>query len=309
MNSYQPPHTMYIAALGFMLSLAALLFNLLGPNYPGLNYFPPNSAYCGFILFLICIGVKLQLGSKSNLYLMSKEVTTLFIIMSLLAFITTAVQYTPFTPIDKQILLFESWLHIDLNALMSWTNSLSHFKAILRIIYCSLGWQMMYLPLLMIALKRFDYIREYYSLLLISAILGFSFYYFFPTTAPASVISSPYFMEAQYATNLKFTQIHHYIQPKTIEGGLVSLPSFHTIWAWLCVYLCREWMWALIILVPLNLLVAVSCVLLGWHYILDIFGSMIIIILSHQLHNFLLKRKTKTLDSPVNLKFPLQAGF
>ena len=161
------------------------------------------------------------------------------------------------------------------------------FKMLLEFTYNTLPYQMSYIPMLIIASGRTKYIREYYFLFLISAIIGFSFYYFFPSTAPASIIKSNYFSTAQYATSLKFMQIHQHIQPTTIDGGMIALPSFHTIWAWFCLYLLRGWPVVFFIMLPVNLLLVASCVLLGWHYPMDILGGIVVILLSHGLYFYL----------------------
>jgi membrane-associated phospholipid phosphatase len=116
-----------------------------------------------------------------------------------------------------------------------------------------------------------------------SLLIGFIVYYFFPTTAPASVLHSDYFIKEQLATGLKFTQIHQYIQPTTLDGGLIAFPSFHVIWAWLCLYLIRSWFVVFYVFLFINILLIFSCVMLGWHYFLDIILSFLILLFCHYL--------------------------
>ena len=154
------------------------------------------------------------------------------------------------------------------------------------LIYQSIIYQLICLPLIMILFKRFQLVREYYFLLVSTLLIGFVFYYFFPTTAPASTIDSPYFLMMQKATGLKFQQIHHNIPPTTLDGGLIALPSFHVVWAYLSIYLLRGWPIFCWLLFPINGLLALSCVLLGWHYPIDLIGSAVVIILAHALLHF-----------------------
>ncbi|HGH3054753.1 TPA: phosphatase PAP2 family protein, partial [Legionella pneumophila] len=74
-----------------------------------------------------------------------------------------------------------------------------------------------------------------------------------------------------------------HIQPTTIEGGLIALPSFHTIWAILCVYLIKDWFIPCLLLSIINVLLILSCVLLGWHYPIDILAAIILVGLSYYL--------------------------
>lgn len=286
------PSTRYILYTSFTLlclSIAALAINFFDYQYTGNNYFPPHASYLILALALMYSGFLLQFGRASQLAAILKEIIYFFLVMSLLALATNAVQYTPFPTIDQQILAFEKSLHIEFKTLFAWTQTKPLLKVVLEFIYDSLPYQMTYLPLLVIAAKRREIIREYYFLLLFSALIGFTFYYFFPTTAPASIIQSPYFSESQHATGLKFMQIHQHKQPTTLDGGLIALPSFHVIWAWFCVYLLKSWPIAFFILLPVNLLLIASCVLLGWHYPLDVLGSIVVIGITHSAYLVFIK--------------------
>jgi hypothetical protein len=276
----------YVTLLLVFFSLCAFSVNFFIYKYPGNYYLPPNTSAVTLSLILVYGGVLLQFGNSSLPLKAVNEVIFFYLMIAAISLATNAIQYTPFPIIDKQIMHVENFFHININAVISWTHSRPRFKHILEFIYDSLDYEIAYFPLILIAARRWYYVREYYFLMLISALMGFSFYYFFPTTAPASIITSPYFSEAQHATSLKFMQIHQHIKPTTMDGGMISLPSFHIIWAWFSLYLIRCFRLAFIILLPINLLLVFACVLLGWHYPLDILGSIFIILLSHALYNY-----------------------
>ena len=291
-------NTRYIIYAGLLLSLlsiSAIVLNLFVYHFPGNNYLPYNTRAVAYSLFLVYGGCLLQFGKASQQIKILNEVIFYYVVIALIAIATNAAQYTPFPVIDKKILAFESTFHINMNDIMSWTYTKPLFKRLLTFSYTTLPYQIAYFPLIVIATRRWQYIREYYFLLIISAIIGFSFYYFFPTTAPASIISNQYFTEEQHATGLKFTQIHQGIQPSTLEGGMISLPSFHVIWAWFCLYILRGWPIGFIIMLPINLLLVAACVLLGWHYLIDILGGIIVILMSHALYYL---SKIHTLRAP-----------
>ena len=273
-----------LGLLLLLLSIAALLINSTVMHYPGNNYFPPDSAVNILTLILIYAGLCLLFGKNTYWPTLAKEFFFFFLVISLILIATNAIQFTPFDTIDHRILALDASLCIDLNVLLAWVDKKPLFKSILENIYLSLAYQLLLFPLLVIATKRFNYVREFYFLLLISALIGFTFYYFFPTTAPASILTSPFFTEEQRATGLKFLQIHEHIPPTTKDGGMISLPSFHVIWAWFCLYLIRSWKIVFLLLLPINSLLMLSCVLLGWHYALDILGAGFVIIISHVLY-------------------------
>lgn len=274
----------YIVSLSvFTLSLIAYLINFTVTQYPGNNYFPGNTGYVFITLLLMYAGLVILWGKTSHTAVAIKEVLYLFMVFAIIAFASNAVQFTPFKPIDEKLVLIESYFRISMPKIVAWTYSYPYFRFMLELSYATLPYQMSVLPLMVIMARGFQLLREYYFLLLVTVLLGFPIYYFFPTTAPASILSSPFFTEEQIATGLKFNQIHQYIPPTTMEGGLIAFPSFHAIWAWLCLYLIRPWKIAFSILLILNTFLIASCVLLGWHYPIDILASVILVIFSHYL--------------------------
>jgi len=265
---------------------------------------PPNTFDVTLSLILVFGGVLLQFGKSSLPLRMVNEVIFFYLMIAVISLATNAIQYTPFPVIDRQIILFERFFQVNINAIMAWTQARPVFKHLLEFIYNFLDYEIAYFPLIIIAAKRWYYVREYYFLMLMSALIGYFFYYFFPTTAPASIITSPYFTEAQYATSLKFMQIHQHIQPTTMDGGMISLPSFHIIWAWFSLYLIRSFRLAFIIFLPINVLLTLACVLLGWHYPSDVLGSIFVILISHALYNYYCTNRSHTketiLDASIN---------
>ncbi len=281
----------FLSGLILFLSIIAFLVNHFIYQFPGNNFFPEDMPLLTSIILLINLGLILLFGKKSRASYAGLELFYFFVVMSIVALATNAVQLTPFPTIDKGIISFEEFFGIHMSSIMTWTNEHSNFKILLGIIYDSLPYQMSILPLIIIAAGRFYLIKEYYFLLLFTTLLGFSFYYFFPTTAPASMINSPFFSPAQIATGLKFNQIHHHITPTTNEGGLIALPSFHTIWALLGVYLLKEWTVPCVLLLIINCFLIASCVLLGWHYVIDIIAAIILVAISYYFLTFYKARK------------------
>ncbi|TAL58927.1 MAG: phosphatase PAP2 family protein [Legionella sp.] len=281
-------HNCLTLVSGFILtlSLLALIFNHFHSHYLGNNYFPDNMLLLISILIVFNLGLRIYYGPKTEGSRKGMELVFFVLIMSVVAIATIAVQFTPFPPIDHHILQWEHSLHIDMPALMLWTQQHPYFKYVLQCIYDSLPYQMSILPLLLIAAGKFSVLRDYYFLLLTTVLWGFLFYYFFPTTAPASVILSPLFTPEQIATGSKFLEIHNHLIPSTREGGLIALPSFHVIWALLCVYLLKDWWLPCLMLLVVNLFLIASCVLLGWHYVIDVVGGLVILFMGWCLLNY-----------------------
>jgi len=267
-----------------LISITAFAVNHYVFRFPGNNYFPPWAWVPGVYLAIGWLLMRMVLNPHHYILQVVQNIALLYASIALIAILTAAVQFTPFQPIDSMLIVWEQKLGIDMADIMSWTAQHPLFKTLLIKSYDSIALQMSLLPFVLCFFGFTDKLREYYCLMLISAIIGFVFYYFFPTTAPASNIISPYFSTEQLDTGLKFRQIHAYISPTTVDGGMIAMPSFHVIWAWLCLYLSRAWRPLLILFIPLNILLALSCVLLGWHYPIDLLGSLITIVITHTIY-------------------------
>jgi membrane-associated phospholipid phosphatase len=274
----------FLAGLMVILSLAAFLINYLVYHYSGNDFFPEKVYLLALTILLIHAGLVLLFGANSKAVDFGVELLCFFCIMWVITLATNAIQLTPFSPIDKHILSVERYCHINSMAIVAWAQQHPFLQKILGFSYDTLPLQMSCLPLLLLIMRRFERLREYYFLLLCTALIGFAIYYFFPTTAPASMLQSDLFTEEQRATGLKFYQIHRHLTPTTNEGGLIAFPSFHTIWALLCVYLLREWKLICALLFIFNLGIICSCVVLGWHYVADVVAAFVVLAVSYYLN-------------------------
>lgn len=275
-----------LAVIISFMSTVVFVINYYDYQFPGNNYFPHQMPSLGIILILALLGTYLLFEANSTYFKIVRELVYFFLVISVIANATNAIQLTPFNPIDEQLISIDHAFSIHLEQIMAWTASIPWLSNLLKLSYDSLSYQMAYLPFVMIFARKFSYLHEYYLLLLLTALLGFSFYYFFPTMGPASFMQSPYFITEQYATGVKFAEIHRHIPPSTIDGGMIAMPSFHAIWACLCLYLSRCWPILFIVLLPLNILLIASCVLLGWHYFIDLIGSLITLVLAYGIYFF-----------------------
>lgn len=289
MNEIHQRNNFYLKFLSMVIILTSIIMfsiNKCCYRFPGLFYFEPSFLELCLLLYMLRSGLKLQFGLRDDLAFLKflKEASIYSFIIVLLIFSTSAIQYTPFQPIDKQILEMEKFLHLDLKASITWLAEKKEAHRMASFIYESVGYQVLIFPLWVMLCRKYSILYEFYFLVLISWLIGSLVYYLFPTTAPASVIDSHYFIESQRATGLKFWQLHHYIQPVTEDGGMVAMPSFHVIWGWLSVYILRPWPILFSFMLIINAIMSASCVLLGWHYFLDIIGSIVTIIFSHAIY-------------------------
>ena len=265
------------------ISTIIIVINYCTLQYIGNNYFPQNTLLFAVFCLLLLFGAHVleSHSEHKKLSIFSTELMLFFITMAVITYMTNAVQLSPFPLIDQKIIAFESYFGFSLPKLMAWAYQYPRLISGLSFSYASLAMQMAFIPLIVMLtlLRNSDAVarlRRYYCMMLFTTLIGFSLYYFFPTAAPATFLKSPYFSMEQHATGLKFLQIRQYIQPTTLEGGLIALPSHHTIWAILCLYLLYPFRLAFYLLLANNILLILSCVVLGWHYPLDVMAALLI---------------------------------
>lgn len=282
-----------LITFAILLSIIAIALNTYIFQYEGNPYLIEGNFGSLLIAILIYTGLLLWFGWCHPITSFMKELLYFYLTLNCMLLMTYSVQYTPFPPIDRFLVEIDKRSYINFNDILVWMHHHAWAKSILSFIYQSIFYQMIFIPIALIIFKQFKVLREYYFFMISTLLIGFIFYYFFPTTAPASMFDSPYFLNSQKATGLKFQQIHQHLSPTTMDGGMVSLPSFHVIWAYLSLYGLRIWPSVCWFLFPINLLLALSCVVLGWHYPIDLVGSAIVIGCAHLLHLASLdKRKT-----------------
>lgn len=285
--------SLIVACFICLLSTLAITVNSFVFKFSGNNYLTQAILTIPINLALVYWGLSILIDKNSPYMKISINLIYFLLIYPVIALATYAVQFTPFPPIDRFLILIDSSLGIHQERIMRWTAEIPWLYTLLALIYDSLALQMCLLPLIIIAMRKFDYLYEYIALMLISTLIGFSFYYFFPTMGPASFLHSPYFMPEQYATGIKFTEIQHHQLPSTMAGGMIAMPSFHVIWAWLCIYIVRH-TFLVFILAPLNALLIASCVMIGWHYFIDLIGSLVVLLIGHACYYYFVKKQYVT---------------
>ena len=138
-------------------------------------------------------------------------------------------------------------------------------------------------PIVLIIFQEKIELHAFYQFIMRSTVIGFLIYFFFPSCGPASFFPKEFFEYYQLDNSLKFQQIHHGLYPTTELGGLIAFPSFHVIWAYACVYPLEKRAWIQSMMYLWFIFICISCVMLGWHYSLDIVGSLGIIWLTRKI--------------------------
>lgn len=190
---------------------------------------------------------------------------------------STMVHYlklTPFSPIDFSLVKVDQFLGFHQTAWLNWTYAHPFIQTVLAHSYNLLDLELPLAPLILALLLQQRALRVLFISLILSFTVGSAIYYFFPTTAPASMFMDPHFTAAQHDTFIKFFQLHHSLPITTDKGGLIAFPSFHVIWATLLAYSFRHkklWLYPFAVF---NVLVIFSTFMLGWHYLIDVIAGL-----------------------------------
>lgn len=270
----------------FLILLTAVLgsiyigVNALTTQYPGLFYLPMRWVYLSpFVFAITLLGMYADKMSPRLAYF-SRSYGTFFFILISFAILTTGIQYTPFHVIDTELVKWDQLLGFNTPALMQWTALHPVIKKIFECAYGFLDVEMFLVPLLLGFCKNQQAVNRFFITILVAFLIGTTVYYFFPTGSPASIFQSPYFLSGEQAVYTKFYEVHHYQAVSVMGTGMISFPSFHVTWAILLCYALFDKKWIFSIMAVINVILIFSTLFLGWHYLIDVFGGIILAMLS-----------------------------
>lgn len=269
-----------LVGVSILLGCSYLLINHFIYGYTGFNYLPLRWVICAPIILGLWLLALYAQTITPKLAFFTLVYTTYFFIMFSFAVLTNGMQYTPFPTIDHYLLTADQWFHFDTLSLMHWTAMHPSIKKIFEVAYEFLNVEIILIPLMLPWFYRKERVYQLLITLLVAFILGTTVYYFFPTAAPVSVLHSNYFLPDEQATVTKFYQVHHHLTVTTSDGGMIAFPSFHVIWAILLCYSLRGKKIFLYPFAAINVLVILSTLFLGWHYLVDVIAALTVVVIT-----------------------------
>lgn len=297
-NRSIPKHWCVVIALvlfTILLGSVYLLRNHYVTHYSGFNYLPWRLVWISPFLIVVFYMGSIFKNESPKWSLFTVTYSLYFLMLIGFAMLTNGIQFTPYSRIDTKLFELDQSVAFSTATLMAWTASHPLFKSLLEWAYQFLNLQMIFVPLLLPWLFGEKRTYELFIYLLIAFLIGTTVYYFFPTVGPVSTVNSPYFLPGQKATYLKFFQIHHGVKSVSGDGGLIAFPSFHVTWALLLTYAmrCRRWWFYLLLII--NMLVIIATLFLGWHYLMDVIGALVLVIITLSIGNQLVKKTDENL--------------
>jgi hypothetical protein len=256
------------AAAAAMSAVNAAVF-----RYVGCGYFPrlfaPLPIAAGMCAWVGCVG-----RGRARETELLVDLSLYALVTVAMAALTTGAQYTPFHPIDASLARWDAALGVDGPAILHWTASHPRLRYFLASCYESTDLQLALAPFAAALAPDRRRRRVLIHAMTYSLLAGMLFYYFFPSSGPAGVYTSPDFLPIQRWTSQKFALVHSFQAGATIAGGMVAFPSFHVVWSALIVDAARARRWLFWPALALNAIVIASTLLLGWHFLVDVFAGL-----------------------------------
>ena len=206
----------------------------------------------------------------------------------LLLTFTGAIATTPYTLIDTALLASDRIFNFSIPAVLEWTHARPRWLMTLQLAYYSWTPQTVLLPLILGFTLQRKLLLRYLNFLGLTMLIGGMIYYFFPTTGPSSVLSSPYFPLEELRMREVYDAIHRGDDLKHMITGFVSMPSFHTVngvvfilmlWRWLMSNLSSIWVVPVAVFgIIVNVLLITATMALGFHYVVDIIAGAVLAI-------------------------------
>lgn len=267
-----------------------IIINKLTYQFPGFNYLPLRWIIFAPVILAVMILALYAKDKAPRIAFFTLTYTTYFWVILSFAVITNGMQYTPFPTIDHQLLRLDQIIGLNSIVLIQWTAKHLIIKKIFESAYAFLNMEMLMVPLLLPWFYTQKHVYQWFTMMLVAFLLGSLIYYFLPTAALTSVLQSHYFLTSEKATALKFYQIHHYLSVTTGDGGMIAFPSFHVVWAILLSYSLRGKKWLFYPFAVINFIVILSTLFLGWHYLMDVIGAIILVLITVVITNKIFQR-------------------
>ncbi len=248
--------------LTLLLGFGFILVNTLTSDFSGNLYLPYRWLLVSPVILALTLLGMYALPHSPRSAFVTKSYGTYFFIFVSLAVLTTGAQYTPFHVIDPLLLKADHAIGFNSLTLIDWTASHPIFHHIFSSAYEALTYELFLVPFVLALLQVEKALNTYFLAVMISFLIGMTFYYFFPSINPQFLLHDPHFTNQQHATFIKFFEIHHHLPVTTQQGGMIAFPSFHVIWAILLTYATKNKKWLLFPMIILNLLVIASTVFL-----------------------------------------------
>lgn len=270
----------YLSLFGFFLCLCGigLLYNQFHQNYAVNFQWESDNlfvTYSTLLLFYISSFWITPLSPYFGFILKSAGMIPLTWILLLIG--NTTVFTTPFnSPYDHFFNHIDHDMGFYLLPLLQWVQQHSLINHLVWNLYLSVLCVLPLLPVALAIAKQYTAMYQFYFTAIIVSLIAYSIYYFFPTTSPASVNTSLYFLPDQINL-LHYFQLEHIHQFFNFNMvAIIGFPSLHAAWTILLIYFLWQYRFIKYVGLIYGLFVVIAIILTGWHFLSDIIAGCIV---------------------------------
>ncbi len=239
-------------------------------------------------LFLFSLCALAYYAAKTAGYLQASLLTRNCCLLLLIGLIIdTALHVLPLTPfrlIDPQLVKTDHFLDFDLPTFVFWINHQYPFMSfflgeIYHTLPCAFIPCIFILPWVSEARAK-----EFLVLFSLTNAIGLSLYFIFPAIGPMASYHYPLNpLENHYLNGVTQFRAQPHLFLNHFISGDISFPSFHTILALICAWVWRDFRWVFMPFSLWSVLIILSTLTTGWHYLTDVIGGILVFIISVQL--------------------------
>ena len=288
--------------LSTVIGLIYILGNVFTHQYPNTGYL----SWQWFVQVPLFLGLGIfSLFARKHsprMAFLTWTYSIYFFMVMALSTLMLGIETTPFQAIDPLLVKADLLLGFHQLAVLNWTYAHHWILNTFNFCYSMMGIELGLFPIILALMMQKKAVKVYLLTQVLAALIGFSIYYFFPTTAPASMFMDPHFALQQHDTFIKFFEIHHHLPITTTQGGLIAFPSFHVIWSVLLAYAFKDKKYLFYPIAIFNAIIIASTVFLGWHYLTDVIGGFAVSALAIWMAETIYRRYILNGKEPVKVK-------
>lgn len=281
-NLTLPSFTFKTKLLFLMLSITVAMwtFNFFTYRYQAASYLTFDKMLVMLAGIVLYVGSRNIKNSHPSLTFILESFWFIIITSVAITLFTIVIQYTPFRLQDALCQKWDMLLDYSVNSVVNWAYQFPHDMWFLIIVYNNTLAELFLAPLVLVLLQQRRQFDVFMISCLLTTIIGYLIYYFFPTSNPANVLQNPHFDNLLYSVAERFHDIHHHISNHNLKGGIIGFPSFHVIWICCITYAFRKIKWIFFPILILNLFIVIATLTTGNHFLVDILASFLIVFIS-----------------------------
>lgn len=278
-------HLAFVEKQIIMINLLMLLLAMVGFifNHFVTKYYVPVD-YIGFVPGSVLLIMLAWIWSSANRQDFPK--TSCFLLACLYTLLTSfclgvfavAVMLTP-SPwvLSHQLLAVDQWLGFHQLAVMHWMGRHLALAQTFAWAYEGWGWQVLVVAPVLVICKQFPRACAYLFYSSILSLVYCLIYWIWPSLSPAAVLPQHIFDDSCYNCIHRFELLRHHHHYAFGTCGLIDFPSYHVALAVLAVWAFWRVQWLNIIVTLFNIWVILATFLLGYHFLIDVVVSFLIV--------------------------------